>query len=185
MLKKKMKGVSIDSSPYAFDEETRTRFKHQSLMQDFHELQKETEAMKKKLHKEKQKKFTLLAEVRFLRRRYKFLMKNQSPKTPLLERDLARQQAPEMHREALRMPKPSPVLDLNQISNGEEEAGEFQVHEEPLRMEKKPKNYLIRRGDEQQQPSDVNLSVCREIVNGPNRSGKRKISWQDQVALKV
>lgn len=37
---KKMKKVCVDSSPFAFDEEAKNRFKHQSLMQDFTELEK-------------------------------------------------------------------------------------------------------------------------------------------------
>ncbi|KAI3997913.1 hypothetical protein MKX01_036815 [Papaver californicum] len=193
MLKRKMKGVPIESSssPFSYDEESRNRFnKHQSLIQDFNELEKETDAMKKKLHKDKQRKLTLLAEVRFLRRRYKFLMRSQSPNAPRIDRDLVRSQAPLSHKESYWMPKPSPVLDLNQISNGEDEVGDYYVshHQEPpMRMEKKPKrSYSIRRVEQQQQhPSDANMLVCREVVNGSSRPGKRKISWQDQVALKV
>lgn len=37
---KKMKGVVMESSPYAVYEDPKTRFKHQSLLQDFEELQK-------------------------------------------------------------------------------------------------------------------------------------------------
>lgn len=36
--------------------------------------------------------------------------------------------------------------------------------------------------------SDLNLSIFKDVPNGfllPNRTGKRKISWQDQMALKV
>lgn len=192
MLKRKMKGVSFESSssPFSYDEESRNRFnKHQSLIQDFNELQKETDAMKKKLHKDKQRKLTLLAEVRFLRRRYKFLMRSQSPNTPRIDRDLVRSQAPMSHKESYRMPKPSPVLDLNQISNGEDDVGDYYVShhpEPPMRMEKKPKRSYSRRVEQQQQhPSDANMLVCREVMNGSSRPGKRKISWEDQVALKV
>ncbi|MCL7029472.1 hypothetical protein MKW94_012572 [Papaver nudicaule] len=204
MLKRKMKGVSMEPSssslsPYSYEEDSRNRFnnKHQSLIQDFNYLQKETEAKKRKLHKEKQRKLTLLAEVRFLRRRYKFLMRNQSPVTPRVERDLVRSQAPVSHKESYLMPKPSPVLDLNQISNGEDELGDYYVshHQEPpMRMEKKPKRKYVRRVEQQQRlpqqhqqqhPSDANMLVCREVMNGSSRPGKRKISWQDQVALQV
>ncbi|XP_026412371.1 uncharacterized protein LOC113308103 [Papaver somniferum] len=193
MWKRKMKGVSVESSssPFSYDEESRNMFnKHQSLIQDFNELQKETDAMKKKLHKDKQRKLTLLAEVRFLRRRYKFLMRSQSPNTPRIDRDLIRSQAPVSHKESYRMPKPSPVLDLNQISNGEDDVGDYHVShrlEPPMRMEKKPKRSYsgLRVEQQQQHPSDANMLVCREVMNGSSRPGKRKISWQDQVALKV
>lgn len=33
--------------------------------------------------------------------------------------------------------------------------------------------------------NDLKLLICRDVGNGVNRSGKRKIRWQDQVALKV
>lgn len=40
---KKMKGViAMESSPYALYKDPRNRFKHQSLLQDFEELQKVT-----------------------------------------------------------------------------------------------------------------------------------------------
>ncbi|RVW96153.1 hypothetical protein CK203_037751 [Vitis vinifera] len=81
-MSKKMKRMVMESSPHAVYEDAKSRFKHQSLLQDFHELQKETEAMKKKLQSVNQNKLTLLAEVRFLRRRYKYLLKNMAPKTP-------------------------------------------------------------------------------------------------------
>ncbi|KAE8718893.1 hypothetical protein F3Y22_tig00109987pilonHSYRG00171 [Hibiscus syriacus] len=76
---KKMKGVGVamENSPYGAYEDQR-RFKHQSLMQDFEDLHRETEAMRKKLMMMKERKLTLLAEVRFLRRRHKFLMQNRS-----------------------------------------------------------------------------------------------------------
>uniref|UniRef100_A0A5B7AVY3 Uncharacterized protein n=1 Tax=Davidia involucrata TaxID=16924 RepID=A0A5B7AVY3_DAVIN len=79
-MSKKMKMVALDSSPYGVYEDAKTRFKHQTLMQDYQELQKEAEAKRNKLETMKQRKSTLLAEVRFLRRRYKYLLKNKSPK---------------------------------------------------------------------------------------------------------
>ncbi|XP_057988046.1 uncharacterized protein LOC131171888 [Hevea brasiliensis] len=81
LMMKRMKGVAaaMESSPYAILYEVqRTRLKHQSLMQDYEELYRETESQKRKLEMMKQKRLTLLSEVRFLRQRYKFLMQNQS-----------------------------------------------------------------------------------------------------------
>ena len=60
---------------------------------------------------------------------------------------------------------------------------ELQNNYESLRMEE-PKNFLIR-GRSDEQLNDMKLSICRNVGNGPNQVGKRKISWQDQVALKV
>lgn len=37
----------------------------------------------------------------------------------------------------------------------------------------------------EEQHNDIKLSVCRNIGEGSSRAGKRKISWQDQVALRV
>lgn len=185
---KKMKKVVLDSSPsYVFDEEAKNRFKHQSLMQDFSELEKETEETKKRLQKAKRKQLRLLAEVRFLRRRYKYLLKNPSQKTPserLVQPKLpnSRNQSSLIkernYREKEASIKRTPAIDLNQISRGEE-TEEF-VWEAP-RMDKK-----LERPSAEGDASAGDLKwVCRDVGNGPSRSGKRKISWQDQVALRV
>ncbi|KAK8550580.1 hypothetical protein V6N13_119097 [Hibiscus sabdariffa] len=55
------------------DEESRARIKHQNLLQDFLELQKEFVLKKKKLETINQMRGTLLNEVRFLRQRYNHL----------------------------------------------------------------------------------------------------------------
>ena len=39
-MSKKMKRVVMESSPYAVYDDAKSRFKHQSLLQDYHELQK-------------------------------------------------------------------------------------------------------------------------------------------------
>ncbi|KAL6331505.1 hypothetical protein AAG906_011445 [Vitis piasezkii] len=237
-MSKKMKRTVMESSPYAVYEDAKSRFKHQSLLQDFHELQKETEAMKKKLQSVNQNKLTLLAEVRFLRRRYKYLLKNMAPKTPpepelkqpqnsatqlkniTREKNHSGKQAAAMRNPApvfggnmkerihkgkvAALPNPDPgyelnqktrgysgkeaalrnpvpVFDLNQKDRREEE--EVQVNVESVGVEEQKKSVI--RGGNDDQHSDMKLSVCRNIGNGPNRAGKRKISWQDQVALRV
>lgn len=60
---------------------------------------------------------------------------------------------------------------------------ELQSDSEPSRMEE-PKKSLLRGGSDEQL-NDMKLSICRNMGNGSNRAGKRKISWQDQVALRV
>lgn len=74
-----MKRVAFDSSSHVSYEDARARIKHQTLLQDFMELQQETQAQRNNLTALKRKKLTLQAEVRFLRQRYKFLINNKSP----------------------------------------------------------------------------------------------------------
>ncbi|XP_059635715.1 uncharacterized protein LOC132277890 [Cornus florida] len=305
MVSKKMKGVALDPSAYGVREDAKTRFKHQTLMQDYQELVKEAEAVRNKLETSKQRKLTLLAEVRFLRRRYKYLLEFKSPKppkgrelrkntkkerinnrkeatlqklaptldlnekertfsgkeaafwnsTPILDLkqkeriysgkepylqnptpifdlkqndlnqkgqmyggivdvfprptlafdlnqkerlysgkgatlqnrapvlDLNQKERTYSEKEAAVQSR-APIFDLNQISREEEEEEEFQDGCEPSRVEEL-KNCLIRSGSDEQQRNDLKLSVCRNVGNGSNRAGKRKISWQDQVALRV
>ncbi|XP_038889534.1 uncharacterized protein LOC120079432 [Benincasa hispida] len=76
----------------------------------------------------------------------------------------------------------TPVFDLNQISREEEE---LQAGFEPLRMEDESKN-MFSRSEHDAKNSDLVLSsMCRNDGNGSNGAGKRKISWQDQVALRA
>ncbi|KDP38693.1 hypothetical protein JCGZ_04046 [Jatropha curcas] len=261
---KRMKGVAaaMESSPSPYStmyEDRRTRLRHQSLMQDYMELFKETEDQKKKLQTMKQKKLNLMAEVRFLRQRYKYLMQNQSqnpaPEPKHVQRqslangtravrkdrnytgndaaiqrggprfDLNRKGKIYSEREAtLRNPAQdfdlsqkhktcmgkepalrnsvtipdlnqkeriyggkeaavrnnTPSFDLNQISMEEEE---LQANGDTMRIEE-PKICLMRGGSDDQH-NDMKLSACRTVGNGSSRAGKRKISWQDQVALRV
>ncbi|KAF9680645.1 hypothetical protein SADUNF_Sadunf06G0143100 [Salix dunnii] len=269
-------------------EDQRIMFKHQSLMQDYDELYKiyfvgfcsydllvaeiiennkrnglalfvsETEAKKRKLQMMRQKKLTLMAEVRFLRRRYKYLTRNKSQKPPMKQNlvqpqnsvvaskklkkeknssgnnvslglpvkrfDLNQKGKVYIDRETtLRNPAPifdlnkkqrtligkevalrntstipdlnqkertysikevtirnnTPVFDLNEISTEEEE----QVNGDMLRTEE-PKVSLMR-GASDEIHNERKLSACRNVGNGSSRAGKRKITWQDQVALRA
>lgn len=81
-MNKKRKGVALDPLTYGVHEDAKTKFKHQSLMQDYQQLYKEVEVTRNKLKNTKQRKLALLAEVRFLRRRYQHLLKNKSPNPP-------------------------------------------------------------------------------------------------------
>ncbi|KAI3423754.1 uncharacterized protein J3R85_010751 [Psidium guajava] len=279
---KKMKGIAVmESSPYAAPEDPRIRYKHRSLMQDYQDLEKETNAMKKKMDMLKQHKFTLLAEVQFLRRRCKYLMESQlsSPQQPhsrakrknievksdnlakarntaakvsaqgksasvldlnkkrkvkngrkaalqdpmlllnakeertivgreaayhnsarsldLNEKDFIASgrevtiQNPNPvfdmhHKERLRAGRevtkrnPTPVFDLNQISTEE-----LQINDQQPRSEEV--NRSLGTGEGEELNNDVKLSSFRtkSTANGLSKVGKRKISWQDQVALRV
>ncbi|KAL2482863.1 uncharacterized protein Fot_44307 [Forsythia ovata] len=73
-----MKGLSLDSKPFngvGLYRNAKSSFKHQALVKDYQELQKEADVIRNKLDASKQRKLMLAAEVRFLRRRYKWLLK--------------------------------------------------------------------------------------------------------------
>ncbi|KAI9125811.1 hypothetical protein K1719_003229 [Acacia pycnantha] len=263
---KKMKGVIPMESPYASYEDHKARFRHQSLLQDYEELLMETDDTRRKLEIMKQKKLILSSEVRFLKRRYQYLMQNPLPK-PQPKQDVSQFQkvktlaqlqkgksrAPAATSKgrnygkkdlALRPPvppysnpkeripngvevtlqKPAPVFDLNQnatrtysgkdsslhgsapmldlnqmdrIHSGKEaskksitpffdlnqisrEEEEMEGSVEPMKIEEPKKSTLRMLSDD-----DIKLSVCRNVGDGSNRAGKRKITWQDQVALRV
>ncbi|KAK1316622.1 hypothetical protein QJS10_CPA05g02224 [Acorus calamus] len=255
MMKKGRRVLMEASASYVVGEDEKMRIKIRDLTEEYEVLEKETEAIQVRLQREKHKKLNLLAEVRFLQRRYKYLLENPPhipPPTPfnqskkpdipfkspaprpppkrfathdkknlprnpnqkkpprhstqtltsgtLLRRQVQKgalkrfpSQTPKslpaiplqrnnhMENEGGRM-TPHGVLDLNQISHlRPEETGEFQVAWEPLGGEKNLKQALV---DGDSESGDVNLSICRD-VGGSSRMGKRKISWQDQVALRV
>uniref|UniRef100_A0A7N0V427 Uncharacterized protein n=1 Tax=Kalanchoe fedtschenkoi TaxID=63787 RepID=A0A7N0V427_KALFE len=222
-------------------DDARARFKHQSLLQDYQELEKETEVARNRLRSVKDRKLTLEAEVRFLRRRYNFLLKSRA-QSHQPKQDVALPQPPKLKPQSrntvratnnnatkgamVRPPVPkfeaspkgrvlkkkavtppaqklsfsidlnqnitnynaqestsrNPVhqLDLNQIANDEDE---FQPSFEPIRIEAS----AFVKGLTDDQLNEMKLSACRAIGDAAasGRSGKRKISWQDQVALRV
>ncbi|XP_052200395.1 uncharacterized protein LOC127806874 [Diospyros lotus] len=298
-MSRKVKAVALNSSPFGPFEDAKARFRHQTLVQDYRELHKETEAVRSKLEVMKQRKLTLLAEVGFLRRRHKYLLKNKAAKphqgqefvqpkiiesqqkntkkknygrkeaklrkvapivdvnqkerkdsahrnpSPILDLDekdrvLTGKEASFRSRTSVfdlnwnertyggmdaNFRNPIPILDLDQMERfysrketssrnpalsfdlnqmerayiGREDTAQNRAHlfdlnqisgeeelednYEPMRMEEQ-KTFLVRGGTEEHL-NDLKLSICRNVGNGSNRAGKRKISWQDQVALKV
>ncbi|KAL6984920.1 hypothetical protein U1Q18_018301 [Sarracenia purpurea var. burkii] len=87
MVSKKMKGIALGSSPYSAreaeeEEDAKARFKHQTLIRDYKQLRKEAKTMRNKLVMMKHKKLTLLAEVRYLKQRYKYLLKMKTINPP-------------------------------------------------------------------------------------------------------
>ncbi|XP_073067026.1 uncharacterized protein [Primulina eburnea] len=77
------------------------------------------------------------------------------------------------------LPGRAPIFDLNEISTGDEE---FQFNTDAAMFEEAKKSLI--RGNEEQQ-TDLKLSICRNAGEGSSRTGKRKISWKDPVALRV
>ncbi|XP_047948661.1 uncharacterized protein LOC125194467 isoform X2 [Salvia hispanica] len=77
------------------------------------------------------------------------------------------------------LPTRAPIFDLNEISTGEED---FQGSE-ANKFDDTRKSLM--RGMNEEQQNDLKLSICRNAGEGSSRAGKRKISWQDPVALRV
>ncbi|XP_072982266.1 uncharacterized protein [Typha latifolia] len=206
-MTKKARRVPMESSPSSSShptaDEARARFKFRSLLQDYEELLKDTEAKRKTLEKAKQKKTKLLAEIKFLERKHTLLAGNPSQRSQH-----------RIKKKSYRIPSPSPpfsqpsyktvhcdlplarknhrtkeaastssavVLDLNRISLPNDEEMDCQVDWAPPKIEKSSRCAV----DEDTVSGDLKLSICRDVQKNPSRIGKRKITWQDQVALKV
>nr|CAD1825626.1 unnamed protein product [Ananas comosus var. bracteatus] len=207
MMKRVARRVSMESFPssssYPVGEDVRERFKFQSLLQDYEELVKEAEAKKMKLQKTKQKKLRLLAEIKFLRRKYKSLIENRSqraqyrikkqphiipcspvaiprPPHPTARGDLSLEDKSRRGRGGAST-STTAMFDLNQVSSMHEEEMGCQVDGAPLKVDNSERCTV----DGDAAASNLKLSICRDVGKNPSRIGKRKISWQDQVALKV
>ncbi|KAG6410507.1 hypothetical protein SASPL_128568 [Salvia splendens] len=280
----KIKGGILDpTTPYglAAREDVRAKHKYQTLNQDYLGLQKEVDNMKSRLEAGKQSKMALAAEVRFLRKRFSYLVKmktkNSPPKeklgqSPNLQKQtkqterLRRKEATlpilplipqvrpkkkqyvskkvglfgtspvgnpdfshkvrldagkvnlmqiaapflDLHTKGrmyandtalsnaatafdlnqvssssvreLSLPSRAPIFDLNEISMGDEDE-DFQTNDEEVKYEESRRSLMRHPNDEVQ--NDLMLSICRNAGEGSSRVGKRKISWQDPVALRV
>ncbi|KAL9442869.1 hypothetical protein AB3S75_016266 [Citrus x aurantiifolia] len=168
-----MKRVAANSKKSHFVwEEASAKFKQQRLLEDYLEVQKEFVCKKKKLQIAKQKREILLAEVRFLRRRHKHL-KMQSEELEVKQglvansstqsRMLANNENHGVNEVSVNnLP---PVLVAHPILGGEgwNRERKEEVVLESTRVKKKRKTHTITE----------------------KRVGKKKISWQDQVALKA
>ncbi|KAL1548937.1 hypothetical protein AAHA92_17110 [Salvia divinorum] len=292
-MSRKSKEAVLDPYGTGVNEGAKARLKFQALVQDYQELDKEADAMRSKLEMVKERKLMLAAEVRFLRKRHRYLVKAKGANSlqeqnlvkapnPLKRAKITKQQlligkeasqhrlplAPEpiskkklvalpdafpvsdqprkkkpysrkghgipppvfdlnhkgvMHirkeanivaaldrnskekifgandatlrnsaatfdlnletipseREAS-FPTRAPIFDLNEISTGEED---FQGSGEANKFDDTRKSLI--RGINEEQQNDLKLSICRNAGEGSVRAGKRKISWQDPVALRV
>ncbi|KAL1553812.1 hypothetical protein AAHA92_14439 [Salvia divinorum] len=302
----KIKGGFLDpTTPYglAAREDVRAKHKYQTLKQDYHDLQKEVGIMRSRVEVGKQSKMALAAEVRFLRKRFSYLVKMKTKNSPQKEKlgqspnlqkqtkqteRLRRKEAtlpilppiPEVrlkkkqyvikevglfgtspvgkhHRKMLMLdggkestqriltmntdfshkvridtgkvnlmqitapfrdlnkkgrmyandtapsnaspafdlnqvnsssvresslPSRAPIFDLNEISMGDEDE-DFQTNDEVVKYEESRRSLMRHPNDEVQ--NDLMMSICRNAGEGSSRAGKRKISWQDPVALRV
>ncbi|XP_009359127.2 uncharacterized protein LOC103949734 [Pyrus x bretschneideri] len=143
------------------DEETRTKFRHESLLQDYLLRQKEFVSKKQMIQAAKQKRDILLAEIRFLRRRYSHLLKIKSAET---EPEVRHQNSDVQPKKLAKKKKDANEAVVNKPSRASPEGGGVEhIVSEPVRVEKKRKN---------------------RVVNG-RKVGKKKIAVQDQVSLNV
>ncbi|RLN35310.1 uncharacterized protein C2845_PM03G34840 [Panicum miliaceum] len=163
-----------------------------SLWRDYNDLVQETEAKKKRLMSANQTKLALLAEVKFLRRKYESFVKGNSQKTHYklkkkaryIPSPLERASAFEDH-DAARTEGPSSSknsnFDLNQGSLVNDEGNDCQGHRGHLEPDKFDQVGV----EEEMIAADVELSVCRDTGNSPASDDKRTIPWQDRMALKA
>ncbi|WVZ06658.1 hypothetical protein V8G54_020004, partial [Vigna mungo] len=158
----------------------------------------ETEVMRRKLQDTEHKKLILEDEIRFLRQRYKYLLKHRipkpQPKKEVVKSQKVKIQAPiiskgknysrkdhtsRSHSSSHLNPngKISNVAEFSPVLGGvmQREEEELQGNSEPMRIEE-PKRSTQRVGSDEQH--NIKLSACRSVGDGANRAGKRKISWQ-------
>ncbi|GMG99303.1 hypothetical protein Nepgr_001143 [Nepenthes gracilis] len=156
------------------DDELRTMRKHQTPLPDYLGLQKEIVSKKRKLHEAKQRKAILLAEIRFLRQRRKFLLKGPSQRMNreqvfvLPQKQVAECKAHVKERycgsNAKALENQNPTMETPLKSGHAEKSNSKEaVGMEPFGVVSKIKN-LLKRG---------------------NKVDKRNVAWQDQLTLKV
>ncbi|KAL6640023.1 hypothetical protein ACP70R_022333 [Stipagrostis hirtigluma subsp. patula] len=193
------------------DAEYWASLRYRGLLRDYHALVKETEAKKTRLHMKKLKKQTLLAEVKFLRKRFKSLSQNPSqamvyrvrnPAMPAYAHTAAwadkvehrsvhaigsssRSQLMQQRQDG--PPRGSPVIDLNEAcEQSYEDMGieGLHGHQGPLGIDN-TRRYYAMEADVAAGPSDAQMAAFWDARTVAARLGKRKMSWQDQLALRV
>ncbi|XP_047049364.1 uncharacterized protein LOC124654401 isoform X2 [Lolium rigidum] len=164
-------------------ESGRGRDRFEALWHDYHDLLQETEAKKRRLERMHRRKLGLLAEVKFLRKKFSSFVNDDPQQTQYsLKNKKPRQQIPS----TLGMNEgPSTSkgtnMDLNQDSamNGVGAGRQgYQDHSEPGRHD-------LAGVDEDMMNSNVNMSLHRGTGNSPATDDKRATAWQDRVALKI
>ncbi|CAH2069584.1 unnamed protein product, partial [Thlaspi arvense] len=186
--------------------------RHHGLMQDYRELHMDTEAVRKKLQGMRERKATLMAEVRFLRRRYKHLRQEQPVmQPPEIKKNRGRSNGGKKSKTQIRMevsPNKGSEAETKRVSLPDlNHSGK--VHEETkTSLTKRVPLFDLNQisGEEEEETEAVNnnseermrveeSSSCKRMSsieqkemklsscrNGGNGSNKRKISWQDPVA---
>ncbi|RWW50060.1 hypothetical protein BHE74_00043720 [Ensete ventricosum] len=74
------------------------------------------------------------------------------------------------------------LQDYEDLLKVGEEMDEYQISLEPAKADNRLRKSPVE-GDAM--ANDLKLSICRDVGHGSNQVVKRKITWQDQVALRV
>ncbi|KAE8800562.1 hypothetical protein D1007_24062 [Hordeum vulgare] len=160
----------------------RGRDRFESLWRDYHDLLKETEAKKRRLERMNQRKLGLLAEVKFLRKKYSSFAKDDSEQARhRLKKRKAKQIPSTLGINEGPSTSKKTNLDLNHDSAMNAEGAycqDYQDHPETGMHDQAGVNEDI-------MTSNVNLSVYRDTKNSPSSDDKRATAWQDRVALQV
>lgn len=165
-----------------------------ALWRDYHDLRQEMEVKKRKIESANRRKLGLLAEVKFLRRRYKSLVKytSQQPNYKVKGQDQQIQypvginepSAFADHGVGTGMPSTSKNtnLDLNQDSVMNDKGFDRRGHQGYPKLGNFDQDVV----DEELMTNDVKFSVCsRNTGNSPSSDDKRTNSWQDRLALQA
>ncbi|GER30633.1 ATP synthase subunit beta [Striga asiatica] len=131
--KAKRASVGFGQSQIVGDDESKDKLKYQSILKEHLELQKEIVAKKRKLLSAKQKRSTILAEVRFLRQRLKNFSNIHVPESDT--------QSNALHGERNHH---SFEIALESHSNEKNKEAEetVRVHKDSVEFAKRPKNPL-------------------------------------------
>ncbi|KFK27328.1 hypothetical protein AALP_AA8G368900 [Arabis alpina] len=212
MMNQSQDGGFTPLNPNPF-EDPKVRLRHHSLMQDYQELHMETEAMRKKLQTIRERKATLMSEVRFLRRRYRHLKQDQpqdikkvrgktnggkKSKTQIrIDQEVSPSKKSDAETKHVSLPdlnESGKVVNDETKTDVKRKVPLFDLNqisgEEEEETEEAVNNDQERTRVEEEsslsKQKEMKLSSCRNGGNNSSSSNKRKISWQDPVsALKV
>ncbi|KAG8056791.1 hypothetical protein GUJ93_ZPchr0002g25255 [Zizania palustris] len=169
----------------------RDRDRFDALRRDYHDLLKDTEVKKRRLESINRQNLRLLAEVKFLQKKFNSFKKDESQQTHYQLKKQVLQvpshvgsaNASAYHGVTTEVPSTSKRtdLDLNQYYVTNDELADCPRHKNHLEL-KNPDQAGV---DEDIMIADVNLSACRDKGNSPVSDDKRSITWRDRVALKA
>ncbi|GJN33972.1 hypothetical protein PR202_gb22603 [Eleusine coracana subsp. coracana] len=192
----KAKKRPAPAAPHADGRESGGGGKFLAFWRDYHDLRQlilqETEAKKRRLENKNRRKLCLLAEIKFLRRKYKSLVKQNLHQThyKLKVRQI---QSPVRINEGLALldhdaearvtsTNKNTNLDFNQDSFMNDEGFDYQGS----RGHSKLNNFDQDVVDEDTKTTKIKFLVCsRDTRNSPSNDDEGKISWQDRLTLRA
>ncbi|KAK9698152.1 hypothetical protein RND81_08G085500 [Saponaria officinalis] len=158
------------------DAEAKLKEKHHGLLQDYLYLQKECVSKKRKLKESTERKVTLLDEIRFLKHRRNALLKKQ------LQNSQQNQEVIQSHKTYTKYNTDSSKRYMNGGASTSTSGQASQNHRPPIA----PIRNSVSGGKEAAASPPVNLGKkAKNVFTNGKRADKRKISWQDPLALKV